>query len=799
MITEPALPAAPEPPAVATVEIAVAVNLPAHSALNGPLTYLAPTPLAPGTLVRVPLGQREVLGIVWDLLAPSATSGDGDTTRLKPITAVMDGMGPLSASWRALVTFTARYYQRAIGEVALSALPPALRDVSLEQWSRRLKRQAAANTRRRSASPRPPTTEGLTAAPPSAPEPALTPKSPTESSKTIALDQQQISAIDQICSSTLPCLLFGTTGSGKTEVYLQAAERLLQHDPDGQALVMVPEINLTPQLEERFRRRFEPLWGDGSVVALHSGLTPAQRLNSWLGAHLGPGQGGARIVLGTRMAVLASLPGLRLIVVDEEHDPSYKQQEGARYSARDLAVYRAHQINAGSATPPCRVVLGSATPSMESWHQSRPAQDGGRYLRLHMPRRAGQVATTMAPELPLSVTPSAGLHSAPATQTRAATPPEPRPSEADTDAPRVCLVNMQQQPARTVLATALLDAMHERIAHGEQCLVLLNRRGYAPVLTCGDCDWKSQCPHCSAFRVFHKRDRTLRCHHCGLTEPVPRTCPACGALDIKPMGRGTEQVQEHLEQWLSGMTRPDGSPVRVARIDADTTRHEGELQAQLARVHAGEVDVLVGTQMIAKGHDFRRVTLVAAIAPDNALFASDYRAAERLFALLMQSAGRAGRDGGYARTTHRRSEMWIQTFHPQHALFTALKHHDFEHFAHTQLSERRAVGLPPFTFQALLRADARTQEAAAAFLNQAHEALLPVLAHYPQVMVYPAVPLGVQRVANVERTQMLVESPSRAALQAVLAAWHGPLLRLKRSAAHRGVLRWAMDVDPLAI
>jgi primosomal protein N' (replication factor Y) (superfamily II helicase) len=334
-----------------------------------------------------------------------------------------------------------------------------------------------------------------------------------------------------------------------------------------------------------------------------------------------------------------------------------------------------------------------------------------------------------------------------------------------------------------VLAPPLQAAIEARVARGEQSLLLLNRRGYAPVLHCSACGWKSGCPHCSAWRVFHKADRTLRCHHCGFTERVPRACPDCGNPDIAPLGRGTEKLAEQIGALLPG--------ARIGRIDADTTRLKGALQAQLAAVHAGEVDVLVGTQMVTKGHDFRRVTLVAAVNPDGALFASDFRAPERLFALLMQAAGRAGRDAAQAAA----SEMWIQTAHPQHALFAALRRHDFAAFAASQLAERRALGLPPFVHLALLRAEAREAASAQAFLDAA--AALPAPAG---IVRYAPVPTSVARVAGVERMQLLVESASRAQLQHWLADWLPQLhaLRSARSADFKGLLRWAVDVDPLS-
>ena len=691
-----------------TVILRVAVEAPQHTGLSAPLDYSSERPLSPGTLVNVPLGKRDVPGIVWHG-APAAAG----SVSIRPISQALEALPPLGASWRALVDFAAAYYQRSTGEIALSVLPPELRKLDNAQLANRIKKLHKA------------------LASPAAANPATS---------TPALTDAQADALAQIAAmaaqdtpSTL--LLHGVTGSGKTEVYLGAAAQALAAGQ--QALVLVPEINLTPQLEARFAERF----AGRHIVSLHSALTPAQRLRSWLAAHLGL----ADLVLGTRLAVFASMPRLGLIVVDEEHDPSYKQQDGARYSARDLAVYRGRLERAV-------VVLGSATPSLETWQRANE----GRYRRLSLPARVGGGAL-----------------------------------------PTVRLVDMNQQPkqrgANTALSPPLIDAIQQRIARGEQSLVFLNRRGYAPVLHCTDCGWKSGCPHCSAWRVFHKLDRTLRCHHCGLTERVPRACPDCGNLDIAPIGRGTERLEEQLAQLLR---TADDAPARIARIDADSTRLKGSLEAQLGAVHAGEVDVLVGTQMVTKGHDFRRITLVAAVNPDSSLFSSDFRAPERLFALLMQAGGRAGRDAEHAA----RSELWVQTWHPQHALYGALRQHDFEAFAASQLKEREMAGLPPFSHLAILRADARTPEAARAFL-QAAAVLASSLPGAEQVMVYPPVPMGVARVADVERMQMLVESASRVALQRFLALWlpalHG--MRREQKSADERILRWAVDVDPSAI
>ncbi|WP_431777869.1 replication restart helicase PriA [Ottowia caeni] len=722
--------------------MAVAVAAPAHSGIYAPLTYRSPVPLPPGTLVRVPLGKREVLGVVWGAEPepePPISSTVRDIAGLLgdaqagTASNASESLPPLDEHWRALISFAARYYQRALGEVALAALPPQLRTLNATQMARRLKRLHAG-----------------THTPSEAKQEPAAQAEGSATQKTLSADQTL--ALTRIEQENGPFLLFGTTGSGKTEIYMRAAEKALAQHERAQVLVLVPEINLTPQLEARFVERF----GKAMVVSMHSGLTSAQRLAGWLAAHTGH----ARIVLGTRMAVLASMPDLALIVVDEEHDPSYKQQEGARYSARDLAVYRGKLVGA-------KVILGSATPSLESWQQSRPTAEGGngRYVRLAMPRRIGA-------------------------------------ENADQGLPRVRRVDMSRQPRGALISPPLLTAIGERVARGEQTLLLLNRRGYAPVLHCADCGWKSECTYCSAYRVFHKIDRTLRCHHCGFTERVPRACPSCGNLDIGTIGRGTEQLEEHLAELLASALRPDGSPARIARIDADSTRGKGSLESQLAQVHAGEVDVLVGTQMIAKGHDFRRVTLVAAINPDGALFSSDFRAPERLFALLLQAAGRAGRDATVAAA----SEMWVQTHHPTHPLYEALKVHDYPAFAESQLNERAQAGLPPFAHLALLRADARSQEAAQAFLRAAaHEAQTTLAtgsetqAAFEHTTWYPPVPMAVQRVANVERAQMMIESPSRAALQRVLAACQPLLHRLRTTPEHRGIVRWIMDVDPLAV
>jgi primosomal protein N' (replication factor Y) (superfamily II helicase) len=711
--------------------VSVVLPTPAHSRLPEVLSYAHTAPLPLGALVRVPLGARELLGVVW---AADEAGTQPELASLKPIVAVLD-LPPLGKAWVDLIRFASSYYQRFAGELALAALPPQLRDLDETQFGRLIqKRKKRAEKQDKDA-------------PQATPEKASQmshPASPIQHGLQASPEQELVLAQLQ-SADPRPKLLFGATGSGKTEVYLRRIEQVLEADDTAQALVMVPEINLTPQMEARFAARIEARFGAGTVVLMHSGMTPAQRMASWLAAHLGQ----ARLVLGTRLAVLASMPNLRLIVVDEEHDPSYKSQDGSRYSARDLAVYRGNSEGV-------QVILGSATPSIETWHNANPAgSKPPRYQRLDMPSRISSAAM-----------------------------------------PKVRLLDMRLQHKSALvaggLAPALMQSITERAERGEQSLLFLNRRGYAPVLNCGSCDWKSACPNCSANQVFHKKDRRLRCHHCSLTTLVPRQCPECGNLDIGMQGRGTEQLEEMLVQQL-------GEKFRVLRLDADSTKTKGSLEAQMASVHAGEVDVLVGTQMVTKGHDFRRITLVAAVNPDSALFAADFRAPERLFSLLMQAAGRAGRDASMSG----QAEMWLQTHHPQHPLYKALARHDYPAFAASQLAEREGAAMPPFSYQALVRAEGRTQELAQAFLDSAAAVVAtepefepwtdPASKNY--VTLYPAVPMPMQRIANVERAQMLVEAPSRMALQRMLATWQPYLRELKT----QGVLRWALDVDPLTI
>jgi primosomal protein N' (replication factor Y) len=636
-----------------------------------------------GQLALVSFGRREVVGLIVAIAGGSDVPAD----KLKNAIAVRSQLAPLLPQWLALAAFAADYYQRPLGEVALPGLPKNLRLPTTVALDRALKKMAKLP-------------------PPGDPAPSgMPPLNPSQ--------QQAADAIGGAAGFT-PALLYGVTGSGKTEVYLQACAQVLARDPLAQILILVPEINLTPQLEGNIRARFPGLM----LATLHSSLSEGERMLHWLAAH----QGQARIVLGTRLAILASLPHLQLIVIDEEHDPSYKQQEGLRYSARDLAVWRARQL----AIP---IVLGSATPSLESWHHAQT----GRYDLLQLRERAVRDAVL----------------------------------------PTVRLLDMERDKPKEGLTGGLLAALRQRLERGEQSLLFLNRRGYAPVITCESCGWISNCTRCTSFMVLHKPEHRLRCHHCSLELRIPRHCPTCGNVDLQPLGRGTQRFEEGLAAMF-----PEA---RILRIDADSTRKKGSAQEAFDTVHRGEVDILIGTQMVAKGHDFKKLTLVGILNPDTALFSQDYRASERLFAQLMQVAGRAGRAG-------LASEVLIQTRYAQHPLYAAVVRHDYDRFAMNLLEERHQAALPPYMYQALLRAEAPELATAIAFLEEARD-ILPTDA----VTLNDPIPMTMTRVHNVDRAQLLVESPSRPALQAYLKEW----LALLRGMKSR--VRWSLEVDPLDI
>jgi primosomal protein N' (replication factor Y) len=661
----------------------IALDTPLNSVFDYGWPHEEDAPPQVGQLALVSFGRREVVGLIVAIVQETEVPPD----KLKNAIAVRDQLPPLSPQWLALAGFAADYYQRPLGEVALPGLPKNLRVPKTVALDRALKKMAKLP-------------------PPGDPAPTGMPP----------LNTSQQEAADAIGGATgfTPALLYGVTGSGKTEVYLQACAQLLARDPQAQILILVPEINLTPQLEGNIRARFPGLM----LATLHSSLSEGERMLHWLAAH----QGQARIVLGTRLAILASLPHLKLIVIDEEHDPSYKQQEGLRYSARDLAVWRARQLG-------IPIVLGSATPSLESWHHAQT----GRYDLLPLRERAVRDAVL----------------------------------------PTVRLIDLERDKPKEGLSGGLLAALRTRLERGEQSLLFLNRRGYAPVITCEACGWISNCTRCTSFMVLHKPEHRLRCHHCSLELRIPRHCPTCGNVDLQPLGRGTQRFEEGLRAMF-----PEA---RILRIDADSTRKKGSAQEAFDTVHRGEVDILIGTQMVAKGHDFKKLTLVGILNPDTALFSQDYRASERLFAQLMQVAGRAGRAG-------LASEVLIQTRYAQHPLYSAVVRHDYDRFAMNLLEERHQAALPPYMYQALLRAEAPELATAIAFLEEARD-ILPTDA----ITVNDPIPMTMTRVFNVDRAQLLVESPSRPALQAFLKEW----LSLLRAMKTR--VRWSLEVDPLDI
>lgn len=507
-----------------------------------------------------------------------------------------------------------------------------------------------------------------------------------------------------------PVLLWGITGSGKTEVYLHAIAAALAREK--QVLLLVPEIALTPQLETLVIARFPGVM----VATLHSGLADGERTTRWQAAR----SGRARIVLGTRLSVFTPLPDLGLIIVDEEHDTSFKQGEGFRYSARDLAVVRARHAGVP-------VVLGSATPALETY---RNAVDR-RYQLLTLPERINA-----------------------------------RP-------PVISCVDLRHEKTADGLSARLIAAIGKRIDRGEQSMVFINRRGYAPVLMCGSCGWMSDCKRCSAKLVVHLRDRRLRCHHCGHDSAVPTACPDCGDADLAPVGQGTQRIEAALAKQFP--------KARILRVDRDTTRRKQAWQDMRSRIRERTVDILVGTQILAKGHDFPHLNLVGVVNADGMLYSNDFRAAERLYALLTQVAGRAGRGD-------EQGEVLVQTEFSDHPLYAALRDQDFDRYARSLLAERQQAGFPPYVHQALLRAEARTVDIALRFLEQAARSARRLK---PAVTVYDPVPANMMRKSGRERAQLLVQSASRSDLRAFLNAWRPHLAEAASTAA-----RWSLDVDP---
>ncbi len=669
-------------------------------AIDAPLAvnfdYLAPadaTPADVGLRVVVPFGTGRRVGVILAVLPlqGSEIAGDApDATQLKAAESILRDLPPLPDDWINLCLFAASYYQAAPGEALLQAIPTGLRK---PDPVKRRQLKAVSQPERAASS-----------------QPLLTPG--------------QSAVLDDLLprlNGYSANLLFGITGSGKTEVYLRLIEAVL--DQGKQVLLLVPEINLTPLLEARVAQRFPGV----PVVSLHSEVTEAARARHFAAALTGE----AQIVIGTRLAVFTPMPKLGLIIIDEEHDPAYKQLEGMRYHARDLAVWRAHQAGVP-------VVLGSATPSPESWANVQ----SGRYKRLDLPERA----------------------------------------HADAVLPDITLLDTRRLTLDEGLSAQLLDELAKGLAAKEQSLLFINRRGYAPVLTCTACGWVSNCRRCAAHLVVHSLDRTLRCHHCGDTSPIPRQCPDCGNADLRPLGRGTQRIEEALHKHF-----PEA---RILRVDRDVATTRKQWEALEAQIRSQDVDILVGTQMLAKGHDFPALTRVCVVGADAGLFAADWRAPERLFAQLMQVAGRAGR-------ADKPGRVIVQTEHPEHPLYQCLLRHDTPAFLDLELTARQQAGFPPYAAQAIVRAEAKQIDNVLEFLQRIR-ILVPQEQH-PDVFIYDPVPMRMVRLAGRERAQLLLESPSRIALQNFLNQWL-PMISAGRGMTRGhapGGVRWGVEVDPL--
>nr|WP_232222685.1 primosomal protein N' [Limnobacter sp. MED105] len=653
-----------------------------------------------GMRVIVPWGRQHRIGLVQGA-APDQQMAEN----IKPVHSVLDHGECLSAHWQALIEFAAKYYHHPLGMIALEALPKALRVLNARGEEPVMVAKSREHAQKLLAERNDPLAASKGG------------KAKIDQLEKPVLNAEQLDAVAQLSSAAgfQPFLLYGVTGSGKTEVYLHTVEERLKRGE--QVLVLLPEINLTPAAQALYKERLAP----HRVVVMHSNLAELTRTKAWFEA----ATGAADVIIATRLGVLTPLPRLGMIVVDEEHDPSYKQQDGMRYHARDLALMLAKQREVP-------IVLGSATPALESWLKA----DLGAYKRLSLKNRAVLGASL----------------------------------------PKVELINTANFPAKEGLSEPAMQALVQNFEAGKQSIVFLNRRGYAPQMVCNACGWVANCDHCTAHMVWHKNERMLRCHHCGAGQRVPTHCPTCGNQDLTGFGRGTQRIEETLAGLLP--------TANILRIDADSTRNKGQMEALLQQAHSGEADVLVGTQMIAKGHDFANVTLVLALNVDASLYSHAYRAPERLFAQLMQVAGRAGRRAGDAR-------MVVQTRYPQHPLFDALKAHDYESFASHEMQARKDARMPPFSHQATIRADHKKLANCLQFLSTARELGEPLVDADNPVFMCDPVPLTVVRVGGIERAQMLIESESRPALHRFLTQWLAQLHELP------GSVRWFLEVDPV--
>ncbi|CWO00992.1 primosomal protein N' [Neisseria meningitidis] len=721
----------------------IAVNVPLS---DGLLTYSHSDPLPPGTRVLVPFRNKTVVGMVWETdIAP-----DMDTARILGVQTTFSDEPLLPESWRDLLAFTSRYYHYPTGQAVFAALPQGLKETRAVEMPQPPLFYAL-NEAGRAQTP-PPARFNKKAAlwdallsgemtmaalkqvnaqaakliedwavqgwieTTEAAKPVLRPYHGQASHSEFVLnaDQRQASdAIQTAFGSFQPFLLYGITGSGKTEVYFDAMAKVLAQGR--QVLFLLPEINLTPQLLKRVENRF----ADVPTAVLHSQMAAGKRTQDYLRAMLGQ----AKLVIGTRLAVFTPMDDVGLIVVDEEHDGSFKQDNELRYHARDLAVWRAKQGG-------CPIILGSATPSLESWHKAQ----SGAYRLLQLTERAHTAAQL----------------------------------------PQVDILNVGRLKLDNGFSPQALQLLKQNFEAGGMSLVYLNRRGFAPALFCGDCGYTFGCPNCSAKMVLHQRARQLRCHHCDHREPIPYKCPDCGNQDLTAVGHGTQRVEETLRTFLP--------KAAVVRVDRDSTAHKNDWADLYRRIADNKIDILVGTQMLAKGHDFARLNLVIVLNADGSLYSADFRAPERLFAELIQVSGRAGR-------ADKPGKVLIQTQLPEHPVFAAVKAQDYAVFAENELNERQMFAMPPFGFQTAVRADAPRVADALEFLNAAKETLAPLLP--ASVSQFGAAPMLMVRLAERERAQIFLESPSRQDLHRAVSLWV-QVLQQNRD----GKIRWSVDVDP---
>ena len=721
----------------------IAVNVPLS---DGLLTYSHSEPLPPGTRVLVPFRNKTVVGIVWETdIAP-----DMDTARILSVQTTFSDEPPLPESWRDLLSFTSRYYHYPTGQAVFAALPQGLKETRAVEMPQpplfyalneagRVQTPPPARFNKKAALWDALLSGGMTMAAlkqvnaqaakliedwaeqgwietTEAAKPVLRSYHGQASHSEFVLNADQQKASDEIQTAFgkfQPFLLYGITGSGKTEVYFDAMAKVLAQGR--QVLFLLPEINLTPQLLKRVENRF----ADVPTAVLHSQMAAGKRTQDYLCAMLGQ----AKLVIGTRLAVFTPLPDVGLIVVDEEHDGSFKQDNELRYHARDLAVWRAKQSS-------CPIVLGSATPSLESWHKAQ----SGAYRLLQLTERAHAAAQL----------------------------------------PQVDILNVGRLKLDNGFSPQALQLLKQNFEAGGMSLVYLNRRGFAPALFCGDCGHTFGCPNCSAKMVLHQRARQLRCHHCDHCEPIPFKCPDCGNQDLTAVGHGTQRVEETLRAFLP--------KAAVVRVDRDSTAHKNDWADLYRRIADNEIDILVGTQMLAKGHDFARLNLVIVLNADGSLYSADFRAPERLFAELMQVSGRAGR-------ADKPGKVLIQTQLPEHPVFAAVKVQNYAVFAENELNERQMFAMPPFGFQTAVRADAPRVADAMEFLNAAKETLAPLLPE--SVSQFGAAPMLMVRLAERERAQIFLESTSRQDLHRAVSLWV-QVLQQNRD----GKIRWSVDVDP---